>query len=92
MDALGMSRASTKSVQASRALARAGRLSGRLEVRRAALNDGLAECEVVLIDDILTTGSTLRQCEETLRQRGVPTLTALTLAQTPPPHAQTEDQ
>lgn len=67
-----------KSVEESAAVSRAGRLNGRLRLDRHVERDDMA----ILVDDIITTGATMRHCAQTLRERGVRVLTALALAQT----------
>ena len=53
-------------------------LKGAFRVRKPA---GLAGKVVLLVDDVWTTGSTLRECSRTLHQAGVKEVRALTVAQ-----------
>lgn len=45
---------------------------------------------VVLLDDVMTSGATLRAAAEVVRQAGASHLTAMVFARTPSPHAGTE--
>lgn len=65
-----------KSVQQSGVAGRLGRLEGHIRVCGRPPDDG----EVVLVDDIITTGSTMRQCVRALREHGIPVVAAYTLA------------
>lgn len=38
---------------------------------------------VILVDDIVTTGATMRSCVETMRKNGATVITVLALAHTP---------
>ena len=38
---------------------------------------------VILVDDIVTTGATMRSCVETMRKEGATVVTVLALAHTP---------
>ena len=57
-----------------------GRLSGRVSVAHP---HRVAGHTVILIDDIMTTGSTLRSCERVLREAGARVYAALTLSMVP---------
>ena len=57
-----------------------GRLSGRVSVAHP---HRVAGRMVILIDDIMTTGSTLRSCERVLREAGARVYAALTLSMVP---------
>jgi len=52
----------------------------RLENPRAFEYSGAKNVEVILVDDIITTGTTLKEAREVLVQNGVEVLFALTLA------------
>ncbi|MCI1222863.1 MAG: ComF family protein [Bifidobacterium subtile] len=67
-----------KSVEMRGSSQRAGRVGGHIVVRRGVDVEGSL---VMLIDDIVTTGSTMRQCVGALRNDGAVVLTALALAQ-----------
>ena len=54
-------------------------VQGAFRVRDAAY-DRLEGSEVVLIDDVMTTGATLESCARTLKRAGAKQVTALTLA------------
>jgi len=59
--------------------ARRRNVSGAFAVRRPAALKGLA---VLLVDDVYTTGSTVKECCRTLRRAGVRSVRVLTLART----------
>ena len=61
------------------AKARAGNVHGAFRVKKPAR---IAGKKVVLVDDVCTTGSTLRACGEALLEAGVQEVRALTLART----------
>lgn len=69
-----------KSVQTANARQRASRVAGRIAVR-----DGvdLSGVPVLLIDDIVTTGATMRQCLAALRHAGAEVLSVCALSYTP---------
>ncbi|PJM75007.1 ComF family protein [Bifidobacterium simiarum] len=84
----------SKSVQQIGAAQRSGRLADHLEVRSRyayAADSGTdavgttvsGTTAVILVDDIVTTGSTLRQCAKVLKAVGLPVATAFSLAQVP---------
>jgi len=52
----------------------------RLENPREFVYTGLKNIEVILIDDIVTTGTTLKEAREVLNKSGIEVLFALTLA------------
>ncbi|BDR54465.1 hypothetical protein KIMH_05760 [Bombiscardovia apis] len=68
---------SGKAVQLRGAAARARRVSGHIQVTPGKDVAGQA---IILIDDIVTTGSTARQCAAVLREAGAKPLTVLALA------------
>ena len=55
-------------------------LQFRLENPREFIYSGKRDIEVILVDDIVTTGTTLKEAKEMLKQSGVEVLFALTLA------------
>lgn len=71
------SSAARKSVQTSSARQRASRAEGSLTVIPGT---SLAGMDVVIVDDIITTGSTMRQCAAALREAGARVVTGLALA------------
>ena len=80
VNALTIVRARGKSVQTSGAGERAARLT-----ERSMLGDRrkLAGKYVLLLDDIVTTGTTMRRCVQTVRQAGAVVVAGLALAVTP---------
>ncbi len=81
--ALIMNSVRTKSVQAGGRRNRSRRLAGRIAV---ADPSRLAGHPVLVVDDIITTGSTIRQCARALEAAGALPLAALALAAVPPGH------
>ena len=69
-----------KSVQMTGVSQRSQRLKGHVAVRQSI---ALRGCRVILIDDIVTSGATMRRCVEALRSEGAEVVTVLTLAYTP---------
>lgn len=69
-----------KSVETSGATDRAARVGGRVRVRQVAQVRGRM---VVVIDDIVTTGATMRACMKALEQAGAHVVAGLALAATP---------
>lgn len=55
-------------------------LQFRLENRRNFIYNGKKDIDVILIDDIITTGTTLQEAKNVLEKNGVNVLFALTLA------------
>lgn len=55
-------------------------LQYRLENPREFEYKGISNIEVILVDDIITTGTTLKEAQEVLKKSGVEVLFALTLA------------
>lgn len=66
-----------RSVQQTSSAQRAQRIGGRIVIRGRALH---RDAPVVLVDDIITTGATLRQCVKALELGGANVVGALTLA------------
>ena len=79
--ALIMDSVRTKSVQAGGRRNRSRRLAGRITVADSSRLVGLP---VLVVDDIITTGSTIRQCARALEAAGALPLAALALAAVPP--------
>lgn len=69
-----------KSVQTKGAAQRSQRLKGHVSVRSSV---SLQNTMVILVDDIVTTGATMRSCVETMRKNGATVITVLALAHTP---------
>ena len=67
-----------RSVQQASSAQRAQRIGGRIALGSDAVMQGQ---QVVLVDDIITTGSTLRQCAQTCRQAGTEVIGAMTLTE-----------
>lgn len=65
---------------------RAANLAGRVRVRRRS-RPALAGADVLLVDDVLTTGATLAACRSALEAVGARPVGAVVLAVTPPPGA-----
>lgn len=65
---------------------RAANLAGRVRVRPGA-RAALAGADVLLVDDVLTTGATLAACRAALEREGARPRGAVVLAVTPPPGA-----
>jgi ComF family protein len=63
------------------AVERRSNVVGAFEVNRA---QRLAEKRVLLVDDVFTTGSTIRACAEALREAGVTEVLAVTVARSVP--------
>lgn len=80
--ALSITGTTAKSVQSSKAGERANRLRNRLHVNRDLLQDCSA---AVLVDDIITTGSTIRQCAKALNNADMHVHTGFMLAAVPAP-------
>ena len=70
-----------RSVQMHGVVQRSRRLKGHVAVRSGIDVRGVP---VVLIDDIITSGITMRRCVEVLQQAGATVVTVLALAYTPP--------
>lgn len=68
-----------KSVQTKGAAQRSQRLKGHVSVRSSV---SLQNTMVILVDDIVTTGATMRSCVETMRKNGATVITVLALAHT----------
>lgn len=72
----------TKAVQTASARGRRERVTGHILRRNGVrLPAGMP---VIVIDDIVTSGATMRECIDVLRAQGNPVLAALALAHTPP--------
>ena len=81
--ALIMNSVRTKSVQAGGRRNRSRRLAGRIAVADPLR---LADHPILVVDDIITTGSTIRQCARALETAGALPLAALALAAVSPGH------
>lgn len=79
-DALESRGVSSRSVQMRGTAQRTQRLKGRIAVRSRVDVQGAT---VVLIDDIITSGATMRRCVEALRSEGADVVAVLALARTP---------
>ncbi len=79
-DALENRGVKEKSVQTSGAAQRSQRLKGHVSVCPSV---SLRNTMVILVDDIVTTGATMRSCVETMRKEGATVVTVLALAHTP---------
>ncbi|NEG69311.1 ComF family protein [Bifidobacterium choloepi] len=64
----------------------AGEVDSREDRAGRPTGDGGATV-AVLVDDIVTTGATMRACTDVLTAAGIPVVTALSLAYAPPPDA-----
>lgn len=71
-----------KAVETRSALGRAARLDGQLEVNDPGL---IAGKKVLILDDIVTTGTTMRRCAEAIRGARGSVAGGLALAAVPPP-------
>ncbi|PST47453.1 phosphoribosyl transferase [Bifidobacterium callitrichos] len=71
-----------KAVETAGADQRASRMGGRLTVRNRSLSR-VAGRTVVIVDDIVTTGATMRACAAALETAGARVLAGLALAATP---------
>ena len=69
VNALGISRVHGKAVETNNASGRAARLKER----------------VLILDDIVTTGTTMRRCAEAVREAGGQVIGGIALAAVPPP-------
>lgn len=67
-----------RSVQQTSSAQRVQRIGGRVEVNKGVTIHGR---QVILVDDIITTGATLRQCAQTCSQSGAEVIGALTLSE-----------
>ena len=79
-DALESRGVSGRSVQMRGTAQRTQRLKGRITVRSRVDVRGAT---VILIDDIVTSGATMRRCVDALRSAGAKVVTVLALAHTP---------
>ena len=77
--------AGNKAVETAGAGQRASRTGGGLAVRSGPRGTGgtVRGCDVIVIDDIITTGATMRACADALRDAGGTVVAALALAATP---------
>lgn len=82
VNALGISRVHGKAVETNNASGRAARLKKRLEV---ADPEFIAGKSVLILDDIVTTGTTMRRCAEAVREAGGQVIGGIALAAVPPP-------
>lgn len=81
-DVLSVARHGGRSVGLSSAQQRANRMGERFRLRGSW--HGTGDATVLLLDDIITTGSTLRGCADVLACAGVCVSAAVALADTPP--------
>ena len=81
-EALRMRGVKSKAVQTSSGAARADRLAGRIGV---ASPTAVAGARVLLVDDIITSGATIRQCAQIIEQASGTVAAAVSLAHTPVP-------
>ncbi|MBW3095200.1 ComF family protein [Bifidobacterium sp. 64T4] len=88
VNALGISRVHGKAVETTNARGRAARLKERLEVPDPGL---IAGKNVLILDDIVTTGTTMRRCAEAVRGAGGHVIGGIALAAVPPPDELQED-
>lgn len=88
VNALGISRVHDKAVETNNASGRAARLKERLEVADPGLITGKS---VLILDDIVTTGTTMRRCAEAIRGAGGQVIGGIALAAVPPPDELQED-
>lgn len=65
------------------AKARRRNLRGAFEFRAEASHDGAVPAHVALLDDVMTTGATLRECARVLRRAGVARVDVWALARAP---------
>lgn len=82
VNALGISRVHGKAVETNNASGRAARLKKRLEVADPGF---IAGKSVLILDDIVTTGTTMRRCAEAVREAGGQVIGGIALAAVPPP-------
>lgn len=82
VNALGISRVHGKAVETNNASGRAARLKERLEVADPGF---IAGKSVLILDDIVTTGTTMRRCAEAVREAGGQVIGGIALAAVPPP-------
>ena len=78
---LTMSNVSGKSVETKHRSQRSDRISGGIQVRDRRRADG---ARVIILDDIVTTGTTMRRCVRALTESGAEVITHLSLAHVDP--------
>ena len=78
-DVLDLHGVSSKSVVASGRDDRAARIRGRVRVKR----DADLRSPVILVDDIVTSGATIRECAKALHRHGADVVAVFTLAAVP---------
>lgn len=86
-DVLTVARHGGRSVSLSSAQQRHDRMSDRFRIRGRLHDGGCRDAgagTVILLDDIITTGSTLRGCADVLAAAGIHVSAAIALADTPP--------
>ncbi|WP_125963051.1 ComF family protein [Bifidobacterium dolichotidis] len=84
--ALSMHRQRIKAVQTQSASSRSERVQHSIRMNERQLARGVeahAAVAAILLDDIVTTGATMRQCTRVLAHHGIDVLTGLCLAYTP---------
>ncbi len=71
----------TKETQPQTFLNRKERL---VNIKKAFFVDGISGCDILLLDDVITSGATVRECAKSLKKAGAKTVTVLALAHSTP--------